>query len=156
MTKNQSNASKITYFLVSIIFLICFNLYTASFLSLISQETSSFLPGLNLNYMENIGAAFSILQGSQLFLIIFAILAICVIFYYLIKHISELSMMAIFMASLLVCGIACNMYERISLGFVRDYFEFTFVNFPIFNISDIFINVSVIVIMYMLLTKNKR
>ena len=41
-------------------------------------------------------------------------------------------------------------------GFVRDYFEFTFVNFPIFNISDIFINVSVIVIMYMLLTKNKR
>jgi len=156
MTKNQSNASKITYFLVSIIFLICFNLYTASFLSFISQETSSFLPGLNLNYMENTGAAFSILQGSQLFLIIFAILAICVIFYYLIKHISELSMMAIFMVSLLVCGIACNMYERISLGFVRDYFEFTFVNFPIFNISDIFINVSVIVIMYMLLTKNKR
>lgn len=146
----QSNAYKFVYFVISVFFLIVFNLYASTYLSAISQDTMLFLPGLKLNYMENTGAAFSILQDYKIVLIIFAVTAIIGIFCYLVKNLKELTMMNVFMISLLLSGIACNLFERIAFGFVRDYFELSFINFPVFNISDIFINVSVIVIMFML------
>lgn len=146
----QSNTYKFVYFVISVFFLIGFNLYSSTYFSSISQEPICFLPGVKLNYMENTGAAFSILQDYKIALIIFAILAIIGILWYLIKNIKELTMMNVFMISLLLSGITCNLYERISFGFVRDYFELSFINFPVFNISDVFINVSVIVIMFML------
>lgn len=154
MQEKPSNINKLVYFIISVIFLIGFNLYSSTYLSNISQEPILLFPGIKLNYMENTGAAFSILQDYKICLIIFAIAAIILILWYLIKNISELSMMVILMVSLLITGVGCNLYERLAFGFVRDYFELTFVNFPVFNISDIFINVSVIVIMFMLITKN--
>ncbi len=154
MKEKPNNTSKLAYFIISVIFLIGFNLYCSTYLSNISQEPFFLFPGLKLNYMENTGAAFSILQNYKIFLILFAITAIILILWYLIKNIAELSMMAIFMVSLLITGVGCNLYERMAFGFVRDYFEISFINFPVFNISDIFINISVIVIMFMLITRN--
>ena len=154
MKEKPNNTSKLAYFIISVIFLIGFNLYCSTYLSNISQEPFFLFPGLKLNYMENTGAAFSILQNYKIFLILFAITAIILILGYLIKNIAELSMMAIFMVSLLITGVGCNLYERMAFGFVRDYFEISFINFPVFNISDIFINISVIVIMFMLITRN--
>lgn len=154
MKEKPNNTSKLAYFIISVIFLIGFNLYCSTYLSNISQEPFFLFPGLKLNYMENTGAAFSILQNYKIFLILFAITAIILILWYLIKNIAELSMIAIFMVSLLITGVGCNLYERMAFGFVRDYFEISFINFPVFNISDIFINISVIVIMFMLITRN--
>ena len=152
--KNQTNFNKILYFLVTVIFLFSFNLYSSAFLSEIAQVSDKTFSGLELTYMENTGAAFSMFQNNKFFLIGFAIFAILVILWYLFKHIAELSMMSIFVVSLLLTGISCNLYERIVYGFVRDYFELTFINFPIFNISDVFINISVVAIIYMLFTKS--
>lgn len=152
--KKQNNISKIIYFVISVSVLMGFNLYTSAYLSAISQDPTFFLPGVKLNYMENTGAAFSILQNYKILLIIFAILAIIGILYYLIKNIKELSMMTILVISLFISGVGCNLYERIEFGYVRDYFELTFINFPVFNISDIFINISVVVIMFVLFRKN--
>ena len=152
--KKQNNISKIIYFVMSVSVLMGFNLYTSAYLSAISQDPTFFLPGVKLNYMENTGAAFSILQNYKILLIIFAILAIIGILYYLIKNIKELSMMTILVISLFISGVASNLYERIEFGYVRDYFELTFINFPVFNISDIFINISVVVIMFVLFRKN--
>ena len=152
--KKQNNISKIIYFVMSVSVLMGFNLYTSAYLSAISQDPTFFLPGVKLNYMENTGAAFSILQNYKILLIIFAILAIIGILYYLIKNIKELSMMTILVISLFISGVASNLYERIEFGYVRDYFELTFINFPVFNISDIFINISVVVIIFVLFKKN--
>jgi len=108
--------------------------------------------------MENTGAAFSLFQNSITFLIVFAITAIVLILWYLIKHLRVLTMVELFFVSMLTSGIFCNLYERIILGYVRDYFAIKFINFPIFNVSDVFINISVVVIMYLLVTKtyNKK
>ena len=133
MKEKPNNTSKLAYFIISVIFLIGFNLYCSTYLSNISQEPFFLFPGLKLNYMENTGAAFSILQNYKIFLILFAITAIILILWYLIKNIAELSMMAIFMVSLLITGVGCNLYERMAFGFVRDYFEISFINFPVFN-----------------------
>ena len=51
-------------------------------------------------------------------------------------------------------GILCNLCERIFYGFVRDYIKLNFIDFPIFNISDIFINVSVIAIVIIIIKNN--
>ena len=62
--------------------------------------------------------------------------------------------MAGFWAAMLIAGISCNMYERIVFGYVRDFFKLNFIEFPVFNISDIFINISVLAIIIIII-KNK-
>ena len=55
---------------------------------------------------------------------------------------------------MLLAGISCNMAERISFGYVRDFFKLNFIDFPVFNISDIFINIGVIAVIIIII-KNK-
>ena len=52
---------------------------------------------------------------------------------------------------MLIAGILCNTYERIVFGYVRDFFKLNFVNFPVFNISDVFINISVFAIVIIII-----
>ena len=111
-------------------------------------------PLVELIFVQNTGAAFSILQNSRIFLIVFAIIAILCIAGYVIKEINKISVFTIFWVALLVAGITCNMYERIMLGYVRDFFNLIFINFPVFNISDIFINISVIAIVIIIIKQN--
>ncbi len=149
----MSKTGKIIYFLISVVFFVLFDF-------ILSNETIrslTFLPAnpvLDLVYVKNTGAAFSILQDARVFLICFSALAILFISFYTIKQIEKISGMALFWVSLLVAGIFCNMYERITLGFVRDFFKLNFVNFPVFNISDIFINVSVFAIVIIIIKHN--
>ena len=159
MKVQRSNKYKFVYFIICLVFLIAFDIYFSGYLSNISSIIPiNFVPGVKLHYMENTGAAFSLFQNSITFLIVFAITAIVLILWYLIKHLRVLTMVELFFVSMLTSGIFCNLYERIILGYVRDYFAIKFINFPIFNVSDVFINISVVVIMYLLVTKtyNKK
>ena len=115
-------------------------------------ETMPSNPVFDLIFIQNTGAAFSILENSKIFLISFSAFAILAMIIYLIKNIQKASTFAIFWASLLIAGVFCNMYERIVYGYVRDFFKLNFVDFPVFNISDIFINISVVAIVIIIIT----
>ena len=115
-------------------------------------ETMSSNPVFDLIFIQNTGAAFSILENSKIFLISFSAFAILAMIVYLIKNIQKASSFAIFWASLLIAGVFCNMYERIVYGYVRDFFKLNFIDFPVFNISDIFINISVVAIVIIIIT----
>ena len=65
-------------------------------------------------------------------------------------------MKSIFFSSILAAGIAGNLHERIVFGFVRDFFELKFVDFPVFNISDIFINIGVIALIILILIRKTK
>ncbi len=143
-------------------FTICFAFFVFATLYLSDLIVSQLLHGfsytndlISLNYVENTGAAFSILQDSREVLIIASVVAICGIVAYIIRHISTISMKAIFFLAMLSAGIGGNLHERIALGFVRDYFELNFIEFPVFNVADILINVGVIAIIIMILLKKK-
>ena len=143
-------------------FTICFAFFVFATLYLSDLIVSQLLHGfsytndlISLNYVENTGAAFSILQYSREVLIIASVVAICGIVAYIIRHISTISMKAIFFLAMLSAGIGGNLHERIALGFVRDYFELNFIEFPVFNVADILINVGVIAIIIMILLKKK-
>ena len=106
---------------------------------------------LSITYTQNTGAAFNIFEGAKMFLIVFSFCAMIGIVFYALKKISKLTPSTIFPVSLLLAGIACNTYERINFGYVIDFINLKFINFPIFNISDIFINLSVLGILFIII-----
>lgn len=150
----QKKISKFSYMTICFGFFVFFTLYCSDFI--VTQLMQGFTYSNDffaLKYVENTGAAFSIFQDAREFLIIVSVVAICGIFSYILRHISTISMKSIFFLSMLSAGIGGNLHERIALGFVRDYIQLNFVNFPVFNISDIFINLGVIAIIVIILLK---
>ena len=148
--------SKSVYFFITLIFFCFIDFYFSNLIVSKMLGGWSFTSSvMNFTYAENTGAAFSIMQNSLKPLIILALLAMVLILGYIFKKISLISIKELFFSALLLAGIFCNLYERMFFGHVRDFFNLTFINFPIFNISDIFINIGVIgIIILILLTKN--
>lgn len=146
--------SKLLYFTVSFAFFVFTTLYFSDII------VSNIIQGLNftndifeLKYIENTGAAFSILKDSREILIIVSVAAICGIFSYVVRHLSSMSLPSMFFLAMLGAGIGGNLHERIAFGFVRDYIQLNFISFPVFNISDILINIGVIALIIILLKK---
>lgn len=101
----------------------------------------------NITYVRNTGAAWSILSGNVLLLIMISVLALVAIYYYLIKD-KELNKIDIVSYSMLIGGIIGNLIDRIVHGYVIDYLDFKIFNynFPIFNVADTLIVISIIII----------
>lgn len=110
---------------------------------------------ISLSYTQNTGAAFSILHNYPFLLIAFAVIALVFLFSYIIRHAGTMSYYGIFWLSLMMSGIFCNLFERVQLGYVRDFFNLNFIDFPIFNISDLSINISVIAIIILLIKRTQ-
>ena len=69
----MSKISKIIYFFITVLFFVLFDSYLTS---IIINNTDNLPPNpvFDLTFIQNTGAAFSILQDSKLFLIIFQII----------------------------------------------------------------------------------
>ena len=93
----------------------------------------------NLDFVKNYGAAFNIFIGSRIFLsfisIIFSILLI-----YLMLSKNNLKSIDLLSYSFILGGTIGNGIDRIFRGFVVDFINLNFINFPVFNIADISIN----------------
>ena len=150
----MSKTSKIIYFIISVIFFIVFDFYFSNLIIDSLRFTQQNNPLVDLIFVQNTGAAFSILENYTGFLISFAVIAILIILVYSARNAEKFSVFAGFWAAMLVAGVGCNLYERIAFGYVRDFFKLTFVDFPVFNISDMFINISVIALIVIII-KNK-
>lgn len=149
----MSKTNKLVYFFLTTFFFVFFDTYFSSYIVNNYESLSgNFL--LDFVFVQNYGAAFSILDNSKIFLISFSIIALVWILVNLIKNIQKINMLPIFWSSLLVAGIFCNTSERIIYGYVRDFFSLNFINFPVFNISDVFINVSVFAIVVIIIKYN--
>lgn len=98
-----------------------------------------------VTYVKNDGAAFSILEGKQVLLIILGILASILIVYYVKKSNSKN-----IGYSLLLGGIIGNVIDRMVFGFVIDYLGFIIFNkvMPIFNFADMLIVFGAILILF--------
>lgn len=88
----------------------------------------------NLTYAINTGAAFSILSGKQLFLILVTTAVTGFLMYYLFKAIKENKSRILKVSlSLIIGGALGNLLDRIRLNYVIDYFDFALINYPIFT-----------------------
>lgn len=153
----MNKASKFIYFVVCYVFFIFTDLYLSNVM--VENLRNGFRMSnavFSLKYVQNTGAAFSILQDSRELLIILAMIALVLLALHVINHLKTISLKTSFFVALLSAGIAGNLHERIIYGFVRDYFQLNFINFPVFNISDIFINIGVIALIIMILIKKTK
>ena len=103
----------------------------------------------SINLAHNTGAAFSILSGSRILLILISVIAFIALSIY-IKRCNQLDDIDIFIYSLLVGGILGNLVDRIIHGYVIDYISLKFGSyyFPIFNFADICIVLSIVFIIF--------
>lgn len=100
------------------------------------------LPGvLELQYLENRGAAFGILEGKRWLLIIFTCIVLAAIAYVYLRKIPDEKRYRLFRLTsiLLFSGAFGNFIDRLSRNYVIDYFNFLFIEFPVFNVADIYI-----------------
>lgn len=153
----MEKTSKFIYFVICYVFFIFTDLYLSNILvdKLVHGYRLS-NPIFSLNYIKNTGAAFNILQNSRELLIILSMIALVLLALHVIHNLKSISLKSCFFIALLSAGIAGNLHERIIYGYVRDYFQLNFINFPVFNISDILINVGVIALIIMILIKKTK
>ena len=107
-----------------------------------------------LDFVKNYGAAFSILSGSRIFLsfisIIFSLLLI-----YLILRKNTLKLYDLLSYSFILGGTFGNGIDRIFKGFVIDFINLNLIDFPVFNIADISINIGFIFLLYNIFKNNR-
>ena len=96
-----------------------------------------------LSYLENRGAAFGIMQNMKYFFLVVAIIMIIFVFYALIKAPNGLRHALIRTCLVLIgAGAVGNMIDRLTTEYVVDFFYFRLINFPIFNVADIYVTVA--------------
>lgn len=100
-----------------------------------------------LTYTRNTGAAFSILEDSQILLIIITV----IILFFINKNLnrSKLSKTETISFGLILGGILGNLYDRIAYKYVIDFLDFKIFgyNYPIFNLADTFIVIGVFILL---------
>lgn len=115
---------------------------------LAGQEDLILIPGVfQLQYLENRGAAFGILQGQQwIFAIITTIYLLAAVWVYFRIPREKKYLILHLIAVVLTAGALGNFIDRIFLGYVVDFFYFSLIDFPVFNVADIYVVISFIVI----------
>ena len=105
-----------------------------------------------LQYLENRGAAFGILQDKQiLFLLITVAVAVLLTYIYIrIPEERKYTPLRICYV-LLMAGAFGNLIDRVARGYVVDFFYFKVINFPIFNVADIYVTCSAIFLAVLLI-----
>lgn len=116
-----------------------------------------FLPGIvQLTYVQNTGAAFSMLEGMQwLFAVIFVVLTALILWEYF-KSPLPLTKLERWCIAAIYGGGLGNMIDRMRLGYVVDMIETQFIEFPVFNVADCFITCGCILLLVHLVFFNKQ
>jgi len=106
-----------------------------------------------IDFVKNYGAAFNIFDGNRLFLSCISIIFTILLTYLIFKK-STLNIIDLYSYSFILGGTIGNGIDRILRGFVIDFINLNFINFPVFNIADISINIGFIFLLYKIF-KNK-
>ena len=107
-----------------------------------------------LDFVKNYGAAFNIFSGSRIFLSLISIL-FSIILIYLIFRKNTLNSFDLYSYSFILGGTFGNGIDRIYKGFVVDFINLNIINFPVFNIADISINIGFIILLYNIFKNNR-
>ena len=100
-------------------------------------RTLTIIPYLfNFKLTHNFGAAWGMLAGKQVFLIVLTLLFVAVFIWFYVKEKNK-SWLFIIAFAFVIAGCFGNLYDRLVFGYVRDFIQFDFwQSFPIFNFAD--------------------
>jgi len=107
-----------------------------------------------LDFVKNYGAAFNIFSGSRVFLSLISIFFSILIIYLMFRK-NTLNSLDLYSYSFILGGTIGNGIDRIYRGFVVDFINLNIINFPVFNIADISINIGFIILLYNIFKNNR-
>ena len=114
-------------------------------------EVKGFIPSImSLTYLQNTGAAFSILENQQWLFTIITLLVIGGAIWYLIKNIKG-SFWLISGLTLSIAGGLGNFIDRLRQGVVVDMFQVDFINFAVFNVADTYLTFGVLIMLLVII-----
>lgn len=109
------------------------------------HNSQNFIDGfLKLTLTTNTGAAFSLGANNSSFMTITAVVLTAALAFWLGSRIARglsIPIMELIGLSCIIGGSLGNLTDRFSQGHVTDFLEFSFFNFPVFNVADTFINI---------------
>jgi signal peptidase II len=100
----------------------------------------------HFTYVHNTGAAFSFFQGGTIWLRWLSLvvsLGLTIYAFY-----SRLSMAEQLGYGLILAGALGNGIDRFLFGYVVDFLDFRWINFPVFNLADTCINIGILLLLY--------
>ena len=114
---------------------------------------------LELYYLPNgnTGAAFGMLAGHRVLFLLIAIVVVAAIIYLVIfmpddKKYKMMEILLVFIAA----GGAGNMIDRFMQGYVVDFIYIKIINFPIFNVADMYVSICTVLLAYIALFRLKE
>ena len=107
-----------------------------------------------LDFVKNYGAAFNIFSGNRIFLSLISIF-FSILLIYLIFRKNTLNLFDLYSYSFILGGTIGNGIDRIYKGFVVDFINLNIIDFPVFNIADISINIGFIFLLYNIFKNNR-
>lgn len=143
--------------ILSIIFVLLDQASKYSVINYLNKDIEVINNFFYLIYTKNNGAAFSILTGRRIFLIIITVLIIGALIYYIIKN-EISSKIEILAFSLIIGGSLGNLIDRITRGYVIDFISIKIFgyHFPIFNIADTLICIGVFILLLVSFRKERK
>ena len=107
---------------------------------------------LEFNYLENRGAAFGMLQNQKSFFVFVAVVFLCVIAYVLVKTPDHKKYTRLHILLVMIAGGAIgNMIDRLQHDYVVDFIYIVLINFPIFNVADMYVTFSTVLLIIQIL-----
>ena len=144
----------------------CFGIFTFSLLLGLDQVTKHLavihlkeqepLPFIQdvfeLQYLENFGAAFGVLQNQRILLLaVTSIVLLLLCFFYWKIPVRKRYFPMRCTIVLIAAGAVGNLIDRLLHGYVVDFFYFKLIDFPIFNVADCYVTVATAVLMILFL-----
>ena len=122
------------------------------------REDISLIPGaLKLHYLENHGAAFGILQNQQWLFAVLTVVILAAVIYVIVRMPKTHHYLPVFLLCfVLIAGALGNFYDRIVNHYVVDFIYFCLIDFPIFNLADIYVTCSLFVFLLFFLILYKE
>ena len=109
-----------------------------------------------LYYVENKGISFSMLSSRMGLIIIVTSIIMLLLIYVLIRTPKTCYYMPFsIVLTIIIGGALGNMIDRVFRGYVIDFIMLDFINFPIFNVADIFVCVGLFILVILIIFKYK-
>ena len=100
---------------------------------------------LYFQYLENRGAAFGIFQDRKNFLVLLTSLILVGVCYVLWKIPADKKYIYLkLLCFLITAGGIGNLIDRVRLDYVIDFIYFAPIDFPVFNVADIYVSVGMV------------
>lgn len=104
---------------------------------------------LELRYLENRGSAFGMLQNQKIFILFVGFVFLAFILFFLCKLPGTRRFVGVhLLLAVVVAGGVGNMIDRVRFDYVVDFISFVLINYPIFNVADIYIVVATLSLFY--------